>query len=192
VSERDARGVRLLRAVLATLVVIGLASSAHQAGGGPSLRAVPALVLAAVVGPLVWAIVRRHASMPRMALAAAAGQVVTHVLLAGMAPNSGGTASAVHLHDTLSPHLQGPAPTMTSHASGSMLVAHAVATVLAALVLTAGDDVARTAVRRLLTGTSSPTVVLSRLVLPVEWTLRPVSGRELRPFGGRAPPTSCC
>ena len=116
--------VRLLRAAVATLVVIALGSSAHQAGGGPSLQAIPVLVLAVVVGPLVWVIIRSRASAWRMALATALGQAVTHVLLAGMSSTAGGAAIAPHVHETLSPHLAGPPPTMTSSPGWSMLVAH--------------------------------------------------------------------
>ena len=184
--------MRLLRAVVATLVVIGLGSSAHQAGGGPSPQAIPVLVLAVVVGPLVWVIVRSRASVPRMALATALGQVVTHVLLAGMSPTAGGTATGLHVHETLSPHVAGPSPTMTSHPAWSMLVAHAVATVLAAMILTAGDDVVRAATRRLLTAPTWPTVTVGRLALPVESALGSLAGREMRPVGGRAPPLHAC
>ena len=92
-DQREARGVRLLRAAVATLVVIAVGSSAHQAGGGPAPQAIPVLVLAVVVGPLVWVIVRSRASVPRMALATALGQAATHVLLAGMSSSPAGGAA---------------------------------------------------------------------------------------------------
>ena len=192
-TEREARGVRLLRAAVATLVVIALGSSAHQAGGGPAPQAIPVLVLAVVVGPLVWVIVRSRASVLRMALATALGQVATHVLLAGMSPSpAGGAATGLHLHETLAPHVVGPSPTATSHPAWSMLVAHAAATVLAAVILTAGDDVLRAATRRLLTAPPSPPVTVGHLALPVESAPGSLAGREVRPVGGRAPPLHAC
>ena len=73
-----------------------------------------------------------------------------------------------------------------------MLVAHAVATALAAIILTAGDDVARAATRRLLTAPPWPTVTVGHLTLPVEPALGSLAGRDVRPVGGRAPPLRAC
>ena len=127
-----------------------------------------------------------------MALATALGQVVTHVLLAGMSSTAGGAATGLHVHETLSPHVAGTSPTTTSPPAWSMVVAHTVATVLAAMILTAGDDVVRGATRDFLTALTRPTVTVGRLALPVEPALVSPAGRAVRPVGGRAPPLHAC
>jgi hypothetical protein len=71
-------------------------------------------------------------------------------------------------------------------------VAHAAATVLAAMILTAGDDVLRAATRGLLTAPPWPPVTVGHLVLPVEAATGALAGREVRPVGGRAPPLHAC
>lgn len=187
------RDVRLLRAVVATVVVIGLGGSAHSMGGGVGLTPVAALVVAAVVGPLVWTITRTRTTVPRMLVATAAGQVVTHLMLVAMAPSSTGTATAVHAHDSLPlATAAGPMP-MDLHLSASMVLAHALATLLAGLLLTLGADVARRALR----GLAAP-VTMVRLAAPrrprvlVGVLPQPLDGRVVGPLGGRAPPSQAC
>lgn len=185
--------MRLLRAVVATVVVVGLGGSAHSMGGGAGLAPIAALVVAVVVGPLVWVITRRRTTVPRMLLATAAGQVVTHLMLVAMAPSSTGTATAVHVHGSL-PLATAAAPMQVGlHLSASMVLAHALATLLAGLLLTLGADVARSALR----GLAAP-VTMVRLVVPRRATvlagvlLQPLDGRVVGPLGGRAPPSQAC
>lgn len=195
VIEPGAQLVRLLRAVVATLVVIGLGSAAHQMAGGAPLQPIPLVILFVLVGPLVWSVVRSRTSVPRMMLATVLGQAATHLLLAGMSATAGGTASAPHVHDALSMHPVGssmPMP-MTLHLTWSMLVAHGVATVVAASLLTAGDDVVRATVRRLLVPLPpSATVEGPCLVARVESAVGSLVGRSVCPLGGRAPPQRAC
>lgn len=146
-----------------------------------------------LVGPLVWVVVRSRTSVPRMVLATVLGQVATHVLLAGMSATAGGTASAPHVHGALSTHPVGSSMPMTVHLTWSMLLAHAVATVVAAVLLTAGDDVVRAAVRRLLAPVSpSAPVERPRLVARVDPWVGSLVGRSVGPLGGRAPPLHAC
>ena len=60
---------RMLRALIATLVVIGLGHTAHSLGGATGPQPLAVGVLAALVGPLVWALVRRGASATRLGVA---------------------------------------------------------------------------------------------------------------------------
>lgn len=187
------RDVRLLRAVVATVVVIGLGGSAHSMGGGVGLAPIAALVVAAVVGPLVWSITRRRTTVTRMLLATASGQLVTHLMLVAMAPSSTGTATAAHAHGSLPlATTAGPVP-VDLHLSAPMVLAHALATLLAGLLLTLGADVVRSALRGLL---AFATVV--RLDAPrrarvlVGLLLQPLDGRVVGPVGGRAPPAQAC
>ena len=68
----------MLRALVATLVVVGFGGWAHQMGGGAPLRLIPAVVLTLLVGPVVCLCVRRRSSVPRMLVATSLGlSVVT-------------------------------------------------------------------------------------------------------------------
>ena len=183
-------GVRTLRAVVATLVVIGFGATAHQMGGGAPLQPIPALVVAALVGPIVWMCVRRRTSLPRMVAATAVGQVVTHLTLGGMAPTAGGGASRLHLHEVMAPMPLMPTSTSSPLAlTSSMLVAHAVATLVVSLLLTAGVDVIRAMARRVGGRERVPGVVVQPWQdAGVHGGVRVLDGRVVGPVGGRAPP----
>ena len=170
VSASTGVQVRMLRALVATLVAVGFGGWAHEMGGGEPLRLIPAV--------------------PRMLVATSLGQVVAHLALTGMAPRTGGSAVRLHLHEVAAPLPL--LPTEGSSAlsvTGTMLLAHAVATVVASLLLTVGADVVRAVVRRL--------VVLATLSVPVthgipartvtSW-MPVLRGRVVAPLGGRAPP----
>ncbi|QIM21892.1 hypothetical protein G7075_13435 [Phycicoccus sp. HDW14] len=180
----------MLRATVATLVVIGLGATAHEMAGGGSLQVVPALILAVLVGPLVWLVVRGRTSLPRMLLATGAGQGVTHLVLAGMAPSTGGAAPRLHVHEAMAPMFSttgAPGPSVSAH--GSMLVAHVVATLVASVLLTRGADVVRSLARRLLLPVSGSVPVPHPGPLPVAPVeVRIPDGRRVGPVGGRAPP----
>mgnify|MGYP003441062685 FL=1 len=190
VSASTGVQVRMLRALVATLVAVGFGGWAPEMGGGEPLRLIPAVVLTLLVGPVVCLCVRRRSSVPRMLVATSLGQVVAHLALTGMAPRTGGSAVRLHLHEVAAPLPL--LPTEGSSAlsvTGTMLLAHAVATVVASLLLTVGADVVRAVVRRL--------VVLATLSVPVthgipartvtSW-MPVLRGRVVAPLGGRAPP----
>lgn len=191
------RAARILRATVATLLVIGLGHTAHSLGGGSGPQPVAVVVLAALVAPVVWALVRRRASAPRMALAMGAGQLVTHLSLVAMAPGRG-AATAPHVHGApavtasdavASASAAGTGLAATLHLTPGMVAAHALATVLAAVVLSRGADAVRAVVRALLpahprttdvAGIPCPAATMPALLVP--------TGRAVRPVGGRGPP----
>lgn len=205
---------RMLRALVATLVVIALGHTAHSLGGGAGPQPLAVGVLAALVGPLVWALVRRGASAPRLGVAMGAGQVLTHLTLVAMAPGTG-TSTVAHVHGasglTTSDAVASAGAAVTSaavtsaavasteatstgllaslHVTPGMLAAHAIATVLAAVLLSGGEDAVRAVMRALLPLPLSPGFAHGIRRLPVEATvLTTPTSRALRPVGGRGPP----
>ncbi len=192
VNGSGGRATRQLRAAVATLVVVGLGGSAHAMGGGSALRPVPAVVLLLLVGPLVWLVVRSRTSLPRMVLAVGAGQLVTHLALMAMAPSQGGSAVTAHVHGALAATGNGPSLPTALHLTGSMLAAHLVATVLASLLLTLGEDVVRAVVARLVAVLAAAPVLVTLRTVPAVAPVRRVAGRTVRPVGGRAPPLPAC
>ena len=191
-SNAGGRAVRRLRAVVATLVVVALGASAHEMSGGSALEPISAAVLLALVGPLVWLVLRARTSVARMVLAIAAGQVVTHLALVGMAPSPGRSVPAHHVHDASAVVAIGSIPPLALHITGPMVLAHVLATVVASLLLAVGEDVVRAVVRRLVavfpTATVPATVRVRLGMAPV----RRLAGRSTRPVGGRAPPLRTC
>ncbi len=182
----------MLRAVLATLVVVALGAGAHSLGGGTPLQPVPVAVVLVLVGPTVWFIVRARTSVARMVLATGSGQVLTHLALTAMAPSSGGTAAAHPLHDAVTVTAGGSSPTMALHVTGPMVLAHLLATVVASLLLTLGDDAVRAAARRLRTALQPAPAPAPCRVVPGADPVRRLTGRSVRPVGGRAPPLRTC
>ena len=184
--------MRRLRAVVATLLVVGLGATAHTLGGGPALQPLPVAVLLVLVAPLVWHVVRARTSVPRMALAVGAGQVVTHVALAAMAPSTGGSAAAAHVHGGVALTSSGQVGPAAAHLSTSMLLAHAVATVVASVLLTRGEDVLRAVVRWLLVELPAAPLSPRPAGTVADTGPRGLVGRAVRPVGGRAPPLHAC
>ncbi len=184
--------LRASRAALATLLVLGLAVSAHTLGGGTPPGLMASVVLALLVAPVAWWCARRRLGPVRLVALLGGAQVAVHLALSAMAPVSGG-ASPVHVHGGLPPDL-GPASDAAVHAQhtpgASMLLAHVVATVLTALVLARAEDVLWRVVTLLL---PRP---LGRPGIPVEVRTAAapavvvLSGRAPRPLGGRAPPVA--
>ncbi|GAA4404660.1 hypothetical protein GCM10023168_17600 [Fodinibacter luteus] len=184
--------MRMLRATVATLVVIGLGHSAHTLGGGAGPQPLAVTVLALLVAPLVWAVVRGRATASRMVLAMAAGQLVTHAALVAMAPGSG-TAAAAHLHGdaalvVAAPPAGGADLTAALHLTPGMLLAHALATVLAAVLLSHGEDAVRAAVRQLLPDRPPVGTMVGRRPLAPPARPAVLTGRAVGPVGGRGPP----
>lgn len=195
-TDPSARLLRVLRAVVATMVVVESGSLAHEAAGGPATQPIPLLVVGVLIGPLMWCARGSCASIPRILVTTAVGQVITHLLLQAMAPTGVGIATARHVHGALLVHPPAasydPAPSVatTSHLSWAMILSHAVATIVVTALLAAGQELIR-AIPRLL---SLPRVVLtseqrSAVVERREYRL---TGRSVRPLGGRAPPLRVC
>lgn len=181
---------RILRVAVATLVVIGLGHASHALGGGTGPQPLAVVVLAALVAPLVWALVRLRASAARLAVAMGLGQVLTHLALVAMAPEQG-VAAAAHVHGAVALSSADAATglTATLHLTPGMLAAHALATVLAAVLLSRGEDAVRAVVRALLPQPLSPGFAhgIRRLAVGAGALTTPTS-RALRPLGGRGPP----
>ena len=200
---------RMLRALVATLVVIALGHTAHSLGGGAGPQPLAVGVLAALVGPLVWALVRRGASATRLGVAMGAGQVLTHLTLVAMAPGTG-TSTVAHVHGasglTTSDAVASAGAAVTSaavasteatstgllaslHVTPGMLAAHAIATVLAAVLLSRGEDAVRAVVRALIPEPLSLRFAhgIRRLAVEAGALTTPTS-RALRPVGCRGPP----
>lgn len=151
VARGALRGARA--AVLAT-AALALAATAHVVGGG-TLPSLP--VLALVVVPLAWgAVALTSRPLGRVALAVGLGaaQVLLHealMVLSGpsCAPGAAAVASPVSGMAGMHGGPVGPATICTAHAmhatatsaAAAMLVAHAVATLLTALVLAHGEGV---------------------------------------------------
>ena len=95
------RGVlRATRAALVTLLVVGLAASAHALGGGAAPGLIASGVLALLVGPVAWWCTRRRMTSLRLVMLLGGAQAAVHVALATMAPVAG-TATAAHVHGAL-------------------------------------------------------------------------------------------
>ena len=175
-----------MRALVATLVVVALGASAHGMSGGSPLQPVSAAVLVVLVGPLVWFVLRARTSVPRMVLATATGQVVTHLALVGMAPSRGGAAMAHHVHDASAVVDVGSIQPLVLHATGPMVLSHVLATVLASLLLAVGEDVVRALVRYLVVVLLPAATPLTARIRPGEAPVRRLTGRSLRPVGTRS------
>lgn len=184
--------LRASRASLQALLVLGLSASAHTLGGGSAPGPVALAVLGLLLAPVAWWASRRKLAAGRLLVLLGGAQLLVHVALSSMAPGAGHGA-AQHVHGALPPAI-GAAATSVSHlhpAMGlSMLLAHAAATVIAALLLAHAESVLWRAVALL-----SPR-------LPADAPVRPcarvhpepaplhLTGRTVRPLGGRAPPVA--
>ncbi len=197
VTDPSARLLRVLRAVVATMVVVESGSLAHEAAGGPPTQPIPLLVVGPLIGPLMWCARGSCASIPRILVTTAVGQVITHLLLEAMAPSGGGIGTAQHMHGSVLVHplaattyATAPATAMTGHLSSAMILSHAVATIVVTALLAAGQELMR-AIPRLL---SLPRLVLEdthRSAVAERAESEPTS-RSVRPLGGRAPPLRVC
>ncbi len=182
--------VRAARAAVALLVVLGISSAAHQAGGGEPPGLVALAFLALLVGPPTWLATGRQLTTPTLVALLGGAQVVVHVALRTMVPGHG-SGTAVHVHGGVPAGLAtGAAPAMPAmpQLDPPMLLAHVVATLVLAVVLARAEAALWHVVSAL----------LPRATPPARWPLvprfavavvapRPV-GRAPRPVGGRAPP----
>jgi hypothetical protein len=152
-----ARGsLRLLRALGLLATVTGLVLGAHMAGGG-AVAPVPAAAVAALLWPGALLAARRRVRLALLLPGLAAGQVAGHALLALLGASTAAAPTSVtvaclehagHLHPAAAACLaaDGYAP-VAHHAmgsvlpSGSMLVTHLIATVVAAVLVTRGEAI---------------------------------------------------
>lgn len=184
-------GVRAVRATLALLAVFGVTAAAHQVGGGSPPGPLAFLVLALLLGPVVWVVAGRRLSAGRLLLLLGGAQVAVHAGLVAMAPGRG-TGAATHVHGGLPTGL-GPASSMAmpmpmTHLDARMLTAHVVATLVLTLVLSRAEAALWHVVSGLLPRVVAPLrrVLVPRLAVPLV-LLRPAAAAP-RPLGGRAPP----
>ncbi|WP_432502207.1 hypothetical protein [Kineococcus arenarius] len=138
--QSPARGaVRLARAGFVALTVVALASLAHVAGGEELPPSLVLLALGALTGCAAFTLTGRRLSAPALLIALGAGQVALHAALRALAADTVDVPSHGH-HQEWVPLAAGA----LEHAPGGgspvpMLLAHAVATLAAALVLAHGE-----------------------------------------------------
>lgn len=135
----DRGAVRLVRALAWTATAIGLSTGAHVIGGG----ALPAHGTMAVIGLLLlWSgllLTRWRLGRATLTLSLGISQAIVHAVLtaAEAAPALPGCTPSGGHHPTLSC----AAEASTQHHTGTaMLLAHAVAALLLALLLARGED----------------------------------------------------
>jgi hypothetical protein len=143
-TAEGAKRMRTLRALGATVLFVGFGAAAHRMGVGVPVQAIPKVIVAVLVAPLVWLLLPAAVSVPRALLAACGGQAVLHLALLGMEPSSGGSATRAHPHQDLPSGLADA----TGHAAGSpigmsLTQAHVAAALLACVVLLVANDVLR-------------------------------------------------
>lgn len=201
--------VRLARAGVLTGLVVLLTVVAHRLGGGTAPGALPLVVLGVLLWPLALYATRRRVGPAALLTGLAGGQLLGHGLLSWLGGSGAHTSASVSL-DCLqhaahgvstacaSGTLQGSVTALTAAAGGHahsasgssllMLGAHAVATVVAALVLARGEQVLWRVLELLLRA-------LPVLVTPVCVRIPRASARLLLPSrldravrAGRGPP----
>lgn len=189
--ETGRGALRVARAAVATLLVLGLGTSAHTLGGGAAPGLMASVVLALLVGPVAWWCTRRRLDAPRLLALLGGAQAAVHLTLSAMAPVTG-TAVAGHVHGGLPPGLAADA-SVAGHGhlpGGSMLLAHLAATVLAALLLARAEGVLWQVVSLLLPRLPTRVRVPAQVRTAVAPVLAVLAGRTPRPLGGRAPPVA--
>ncbi len=186
VVDAGAGMVRVLRAALATMVVVGLASGAHTLGGGSAPAPLALAVLAAALAPALWWVTARELTTSRMTGLLGGTQVLVHAALMAMGPGHG-SAAAAHVHGA---HGLPPAgePMAMTQLTPAMLALHAAATVATAVVLSRAERVlwwvvslVRPPLGQRFHGVAGGPVAAGRVLLPLPF-------RRTRPLGGRAPP----
>jgi hypothetical protein len=136
--------MRSLRALAATVVFVEFGAAAHQLGGGVPVEVIPKVVIAVLVAPLVWLLLRSTVSLPLALLAATAAQVILHLALVAMEPSSGGSAAPVHVHEIFRAlPFGGAGPAAGSPWSVPLIQAHVSAALFTCVILYVADDVLR-------------------------------------------------
>ncbi len=140
--------MRTLRALAATVVFIEFGAVAHRLGGGVQVQIIPKMVIAVLVAPMVWLLLRSSVSLPLALLAASSAQVIMHLALIAMEPSSGGTAAPVHVHEIFrSIPLGGSARVAGSSLSLPLIQAHVAAALFTCVILFVADNVLRSVMR---------------------------------------------
>ncbi|GAB3678268.1 hypothetical protein [Angustibacter aerolatus] len=129
---------RLLRAGAGSLCAVGLSLVAHLAGGGSAPGWLPLLALVALVTTAATLLAGRRRGLVAIAAALGGAQVALHTAFTRLAATGGcPPVETTHLHAGA---LDGCAPAMESmHGGRAMLLAHALATLVIALVLAVGE-----------------------------------------------------
>lgn len=155
---------RAARALVVTGLLVALTTSAHTLGGG-TVSAGASLVLTLLVLPATGYAVERRLGARALLLLLGAGQGLGHALLAAMAPSAHGVAERLPghlaLHDTVDLALVGTgvvdhAAVAGGHGGLTMLLAHALATVILAVLLAKGEEALWAVVARLLPTLEAP------------------------------------
>jgi hypothetical protein len=129
-------------------VFVEFGAAAHQLGGGVPVEVIPKLVIAVLVAPLVWLLLRSTVSLPLALLAATGAQVILHLALVGMEPSSGGSAAPVHVHEIFRAlPFGGAGPAAGSPWSVPLIQAHVSAALFTCVILFVADDVLRAVLR---------------------------------------------
>ncbi len=176
--------MRVIRGTAVGLAVIAVASLGHAAAGGTTHLQTAAFAVVAVLALLGGiALSGREWRLPRLLLTLGAAQLVIHLALS----SSGRHVTSVSGHDMPSDGMAGMATTtaepVASSSSGLvMLLAHAVAVVLTALLLRKCETWAAHVVEVLRTALRPHFPLPRRLVpvpaSPVRWALAPLVLRE--------------
>lgn len=153
VDEAMRTGVRVVRATMTAATVLALAAGAHRLGGGT----LPPLAVLAALGSLVLLVTtvlsRWHLSFTVLLPVLGAAQYALHHALGALAVPGDTSVPALGMHAAMSggglPSAATPGMGTMAGMAGpmplSMTLAHAAATVVAALVLVGGDRAARMA-----------------------------------------------
>lgn len=187
--------LRLARGALANAGIFALACGAHLLGGG-SLPDPVVLAALAAFAQLACTAIAPWTSLPALLAVLGGGQLVLHHVFAATTAVQGcAPAPAGHHHGVLE---TAPACSPVAHAHGEpgvMLAAHAVATVVSAVLLRHGDRallaLARFARLRLVSVPLRPVPVSPRRprgVPPVAAAARPVPRIDVDSVGRRGPP----
>lgn len=141
--------MRTLRAVAATVLFIEFGAVAHRLGGGVPVEVIPKVVIAVLIAPMVWLLLRSSVSLPLALLAATSAQVIMHLALIWMEPSSGGTAAPGHVHEVFrSLPLGGSGRAAAgSPLSVPLIQAHVAAALFTCVILFVADNLLRAVMR---------------------------------------------
>ncbi|HEX2706097.1 MAG TPA: hypothetical protein VHM65_10085 [Candidatus Lustribacter sp.] len=129
---------RLLRSGVVAASTVALASAAHAQGGG-TLPSGPGLAVLTVLTACVVGVgTGRRLGVPAIGAMLGLGQVCLHLALGALGSGAATTAHAM-VHGRAVAHLPAAHLAHTTHSSGRMLLTHALATALTAILLAFGE-----------------------------------------------------
>lgn len=202
-TERPTTGaLRLVRALVLGAVAMTLGAGAHTIGGG-ALPGLPVLMLLSIpVGLLTVAVTARRVSRPALVGVLGLVQAGLHVALGQMAPMghcapvAAASGHAGHQPGSLAGACTGVAESaaMPMSLSGSMVLAHVVATLLTALILSRGEALLWRVIRAIAARVpAAPAALPRRVRATIAGSVLRMRGRvaagSARP---RAPPLTAC